>query len=370
MMQNSAKTSKTADKKEKKKKPVSSSTYAKLLGLGGLGSLALGRGVGNADDIVLAQNAISGFNPEVFERNARNTNSLMPVTGTGTTEYIKVMAPLANLKPWGLSPADVITKVRQNEPLLKALTGSSGYALTNPSEVAKSKAHYQSYTAGPIPAYYHQIKSQLQDTPLTAEEIKKLKLAPGTTYPDWVSRKFEKYISSRFDANPVLPFEVNKDILSLPEQQTMLEDFMPRLTPAEQDLRRKYEKSIVEYPGTPYEFVNHAQQAKTYLGQAKPLLALRKGLYTAGGAGIGGYAGHRLYNQYGGTNSNIRRLATLLGAGAGGVIGHTASNPYLQKQIGDSVKNTITGLNTNLGITDKASRLLGLLASSMVSKPK
>lgn len=367
-MKKTALAGKASGKKEQKKKPISSSTYAKLLGLGGLGSLALGRGVGNADDIVLAQNAISNFNPESFERNARNNNSLIPITGTGTTEYIKAMAPLANLKPWGLAPADVITKVRQNEPLLQALTGSTGYALSNPSEIAKSKAHYQSYTAGPIPAYYHQIKSQLQDTPLTDEEIKKLKLAPGTTYPDWVSRKFEKYITDRFDANPVLPFEVNKDILSIPEQQTMLEDFMPKLTPAEQDLRRKYEKSTVEYPGTPYEFVNHAQQAKTYLNQAKPLLALRKGLYTAGGAGIGGYAGHRLYNQYGGTNSNIRRLATLLGAGAGGVIGHTASNPYLQKQIGDSVKNTVTGLNNNLGVTDKASKLLGLLASSVVPK--
>jgi hypothetical protein len=355
-----------ADKEKKKRR--SSNTYAKALGLGGVGALALGRGIGKADDIALAQNALNSFNPAALNLNAKGDDSLLDPSRTGLTEYISTLAPVANLKPWGIPPSIPLSKLRQQEDILSAMGVPKDYVLSDPSAIAQGKMHYDSFGAGPIPAFYHMFRKNLRNTPMSVDEAKTLGLPDNTRYGDWLERKFEDFVQQEYNNKPVLPFEVNNKQLSIPKQQAMLDKFMLSLSPEEQAIRRKYEKARLVNAGTPQEFSDFSKQVKSYSTPAKALLGLRKGLYTAGGAGVGGYAGNKLYSTLGGENPYLKALATTAGAGVGGISGNYISDPEVQQNIRNKIQElasrAATKVDNNLGIKQN----LGNLLSSLITK--
>lgn len=350
---------------KEKRKRRSSSTYAKALGLGGVGALALGRGVGKADDIALAQNALNSFDPTALNLNAKGDDSLLDPSRTGLTEYVSTMAPVANLKPWGIPPSIPLSKLRQQEDILSAIGVPKSYALSDPFAIAQGKMHYDSFGSGPIPAFYHMFRKNLRNTPMSVDEAKTLGLPDNTRYGDWLERKFEDFVQKEYNNQLVLPFEVNNKQLSIPKQQEMLDKFMLSLSPEEQALRRKYEKADLVNAGTPQEYSNFAKQVKSYSTPAKALLGLRKGLYTAGGAGVGGYTGNKLYSILGGENPYLKALATTAGAGVGGVGGNYISDPEVQQNIRNKIQElasmAATKVDNNLGIKQNLGNLLSFL---------
>lgn len=363
---------KTASDDSQKRKAKRSSRYAQILGAGGLGALALGRGVGKADDIAGAEQALANFDPKILELNARGDDRLLNPARTGLTEYISTMAPIANLKPWGIPPSIPMAKLRQQENILSALNIPKDYALKDPAEIAQGKMHYESFGAGPIPAFYHMFRKNFRNTPLADAETKQLKIPSGTNYGDWLERKFENFVQQEYNNKPVLPFEVNRNQLAIPKQQEMLDKFMLSLPPEEQDLRRKYERTLLMNAGTPQEFANFPKQVKSYSIPAKVVLGLRKGLYTAGGAGLGGYAGNRLYNLAGGENPYLQALATTAGTGVGGVGGHYLAKPEVQQQIRDRLTGLGTkalgALDSKLGLRQNLNAGLDTLLKNTISK--
>lgn len=284
--------------------PTVSRAGAGLLGAGA-GSYLLAKGIASDTQTKALQDAIKNNRPAGY-----SDPTQLPPNQTGLTHYQATLSPAAQLRPFGIPVGRLMTWVRSKPELLDALGVGKGTELTEDAVKGVSGLpHYNSFSQGPVPAYFHQLKARLQNVPVPAE----LQGGGNQSYPEWMGKKLEDFI--RLNAGGVHPMELNPEIMSNADQLKLMESFHASLPEAEKAFRQ-----TTESPGAGY-----VTQTNDYLGKAKPLLAARNALKTTGvalgGAGLGALAGHSLYDLFRDPkekNKTGRGLAAATGAGLGG----------------------------------------------------
>jgi|GEM_PF-4439114 len=323
-----------------------------VLGAGGLGAASLGTAYGIGSDKQV-NNAVAGF---------RRMNEPLRPNTTLLTQYSDSMAHAAGLNPFGMSAGNLMTKIRSQpwimgkKPLapagdkdggflqgvagflgegttdpktkkfkpnpitsfLRQGVGIPGYTTDTPELQAGAKAHYGSFAQGPIASVSHMMRGprsgyKIEDPALTGGE--------PMTYKQYFGPRFEKYIRAR-TKNQLLPNEITTDYLPIEEQTKWLQDFHASLNPAEQAEKTRIETGKMSN----LRSANTENYRPVVENMAKIREKMKMFGYTAGGAALGGAAGHYLHKLFGeedeeGNGGWGRTAAQLGGAGLGGAAG-------------------------------------------------
>jgi len=205
----------------------------------------------------------------------------------------------------------------------------------NRSKGLSGAQHYNMFGRGSVPAYVHQMKAKYRHTPVPED----MGVAAGTRYSDWMGRKLEDFTATR-QGEAINPYEFALDYMPQDEQVKFMQEFHQSLTPDEQAFRMKVEDLNDD---------QYRNQTENYMPKAQGLVDARNKLkqygITAGGAGLGGLAGHGLYRALtdddeesttGGT------LSSLAGMGLGGAGAYWSQTEQGKKHINDIISRLMS----------------------------
>lgn len=293
-------------RKTKKKNNNLLTTAAGGTAAAGAGLYGIAHAMASQNDVDVVRAARKDLIPGAFL-----DNSLLPPNETGLTHYQKALTGAANLSPFGIPIKNWMAAIRSDRDLLTALNVSQDFYM-NPDNYydVSGLPHYESFAAGPVRAYVHQMKARLRDN-IVPEELAG---QAGRTYASWMGDKFEDFVKSR--AKGLNPFEVTLEGYPRDVQLQMMEDFHKSLSPAEQAYRRE-----MEIGGEA-----RVNQITNYLPPAEQVIGIRNKILDAGkvvgGAGAGGLLGNLLYRAFRDPKKDrstlLESLSTATGAGLGG----------------------------------------------------
>lgn len=317
--------------KRKRKTPWQGIGLGAGLGLAGGAALGGAYGLVSDQEVGRVRKSVADYKPEAF------TQGQLPPNQTGLTHYQSLLSPAAQLKPFGRPVGDAMVAIRSNPALMWGL-GTESYTLKTPAEQfgVSGTAHYDAFSKGPVPAYAHQLKARLADTPVDPA----VGAPPGTMYSDWMGRKFEDF-TAQHAGQRINPFEVTTQFMPHEDQLGLMEKFHQSLSPEDQAYRIK-----AEDPGASY-----AKQVDNYLPKAEGFVNARDRLKHLGitslGAGAGAIGGNMLYDAFNDddpTNDSalMRGASTLGGAGLGGAAAYYGGTDAGRQAI-QNILSRITG---------------------------
>jgi len=369
---------KDEDEDEDEDKQRGAGTPWGALGATAAGAAGLGTAYGIAGDKEL-ENAVQGF---------RRMQEPLGPNDTMLSRYAGAMSNAAGLKPFGMPAVELMPRVRQQEwitgktPLapggkaskggffeglagllgddvdtalppgafakqkqqvakarlaaakfLRGGMGFPGYTTETPEKFHGARAHYGSFSQGPVAAVSHMMRGPRRHYALSPEFISNSGNPSAKSYKSYFGPKYEEFVLAR---TGMLPNEIDTEYLSIPGQDKLLQEFHASLSPLEQAEKSRIETG--EMSGLKSE--NTRNYEPIVEGAAGIRNKLKQYGITAGGAGLGGLAGHGLYRALtdddeesttGGT------LSSLAGMGLGGAGAYWSQTEQGKKHINDII---------------------------------
>ena len=258
----------------------------------------------------------------------------------------------------GRPSSAVAHNLDEDNPLVGFLregVGQADAAIDNPLAARAAAAHYEAFAKGPIPGYAHMLRGYeggyALDPKLTGTK-------PGETPPthkEYFGPKFEEFIKNKTMATNgsfLLSDEINQDYMPPEEQTKLLQEWTASLSPAERiELDRVESPANSPLGGGNYQFaVDGGNMLRDKLKDVG---------VTAGGAGLGGLAGHGLYKYLTDDDEESwmgNTAATGAGLGLGGLAGYFGGTEHgratvqrlveaLSKRMGKQSSDTWQGID-------------------------
>jgi hypothetical protein len=206
---------------------------------------------------------------------------------------------------------------------LRGGVGQPGAHIDTPAKLRGAQAHYEAFAKGPIPGYAHMLEGYEGHRPVKDPTLVKDR---PSTHGAYFGPKFDKFVADKTNAmgGLILPDEFNLEFMGQDKQTQLLRDWIASLTPAEQIELRKLETDQMRSLG-------HENYRPIIEAVSKVRDKLKDIGFTAGGAGLGGLAGHSLYRALTPDDEERWLGATLssgAGLGLGGLTGYLAGTPH------------------------------------------